>query len=733
MQGTVSSVVFRNEENGYTVLRLQPQDGDEATVVGCLPGVAAGEGLSAVGRWTSHASYGSQFKAESFRRSLPTDEAGVFAFLASGVVRGIGMSTARRLVDEFGADALGVIEDAPELLTRIKGITRSRAQTLSEALRHQMGMRRLLDFLADCALPARLAAPLYRRFGSHALEIVNDNPYLLTDDELSVPFGTADALALGLGVEADAPLRLEAALLFELSHNLRNGHVFLPEGKLLAATAQLLELDPAALSDALDALLIRGDIVREPVAGEQAIYLAALHEAESYAAMRLAEMSHGTFLPPDGFDRMLTRIEAEQGITYAPSQREAVRLAACAQVMILTGGPGTGKTTILRGVLALFDVLRYSCVLAAPTGRAAKRLSETCGCPASTIHRLLGMQHDPNSGMLVFSHDQSDPLDADVVIIDETSMVDIVLMQALLQAMRGDCRLILVGDADQLPSVGAGNVLSDLLRSNCVPAVRLSEIFRQAQESAIVTNAHEVNRGILPNLKGGGDFFFLRRADGQAAVDTIADLCARRLPEHMGIPPHQIQVISPTRRQITGTVNLNQALQAAVNPPAEGKAEQSFGEFLYRNGDRVMQIRNNYDILWRDTATGEVGAGIFNGDIGQITAIEKGGILTIDFDGRTATYTADMLAELEPAYAITAHKAQGSEYRAVVLAALSGAPQLLTRGVLYTAITRARELLVLVGDDTVVARMVQNDRQQRRYSGLRARLTDAFAPYKPGR
>ena len=508
----------------------------------------------------------------------------------------------------------------------------------------------------------------------------------------------------------------------QLSADIGAHHVPAQRRKLLLATAQLIGVEEEILEDALETLLERGEAIEEQVAGETAVYLPALCEAEQYVAFRLSEMCRGEMVAPHGLDELIDRIQADQGIVYAPQQREAVALAATSQVMLLTGGPGTGKTTSLRGVLALFDQLGLETALAAPTGRAAKRLGELCGAEGYTIHRLLETQYDPRSGRLVFAHDESDPLKADAVIVDETSMVDIVLMQGLLSALRDDCRLILVGDPDQLPSVGPGNLFSDLIRSGVIPMVRLSEIFRQAAESAIIRNAHGVNRGEMPDLKDNKhDFFFLRRKEPARVAETIVELIRTRLPDNMGIPADQIQVLSPTRKRVTGTASLNRAIQEAVNHPEADKPEKRFGEYVFRQGDRVLQVRNIYDALWHDGM--ESGMGIFNGDIGTITRVDnREGTLTVDFEGRVVEYTQDMLVELEPAYAITVHKAQGSEYRAVILAVSEGAPMLLTRGVLYTAITRARELLILVGDEEVVATMTANDRQQRRYSGLRWRL-----------
>lgn len=720
----MAAVVFRNEENGYTVLRLDAGERGEVTVVGCMPGVAPGEGLAVHGSWSRHSAYGEQFKAEVTERRMPVGEKAVFDFLASGAVRGVGASTARRMLKEFGTDVLTVLEDAPERLTCMKGMTRKRALAIGESFRLQLGMRRLMDFLTSNGLPLRLAMPLYRRFGSRALEALKENPYLLLEGEEPMAFSEADGLALSLGMEEDSPRRVEAGLLFELVHNVNNGHTFLPRKKLLKAASQLLDLEGENLfGSGLEALLVRGEVVQEEIAGETACYLRCLYECECYVAHRLAEMSGTEFLPPHGIGGLIESIEHEQGIVYAPRQREAVEMAACRQVMLLTGGPGMGKTTSLRGVLALLEQMGLQTALAAPTGRAAKRLGEACGMEASTIHRLLETRFDPVTGQLVFAHDEDDPLKADAVIVDETSMVDLVLMRALLAALRGDCRLILVGDPDQLPSVGAGNVLSDLLRSGAVPTVRLTEIFRQAAESAIIWNAHMVNQGSLPNLSNSqGDFFFLRRNDPVRAAETIVELCSTRLPK-MGIPADQIQVLSPTRKYLNGTAALNRALQEAVNPPAEEKGERRFGHVVFREGDRVMQVKNNYDIMWQEKSTLHAGLGMFNGDIGTIAGIDRReDTVTVDFDGRIAEYTSEMLGELEPAYAITVHKAQGSEYRAVIFAATEAAPMLLTRGVLYTAITRARELFIMVGDEGVVARMAANNRQKRRYSALRARL-----------
>ena len=724
MEGTVSSIIYQNEENGYTILRLDARD-EECTVVGPMPGVSPGEYLTVRGRWVRHATYGPQFKAEVVERRLPQGQKEIYHYLASGAVKGVGKATARLLIEEFGENVLNVIEDDPEQLTKIRGISPKRARQIGAVFRVQMGMRRLMEFLSEHQLPLELAMPLRRAYGDVALEVLKANPYVLAGEEFGVEFSLADGLALSLGVAPQDALRLEAGLTFELSHNsYHNGHTFLPRHKLLQATATLLGDGGDPLEDALEALSRRGEVVFEAVAGQDAVYLPALHEAECFIAHRITEMSRSELLAPQGLDKLLRTIQREQHLTYAPQQREAVELAASRQVMLLTGGPGTGKTTCLKGVLALFEAMGLETALAAPTGRAAKRLGELCDTEASTIHRLLETGFDPHTGKLIFTHNAEDPLKADAVIVDETSMVDVPLMAALLNALRSDCRLVLVGDPDQLPSVGPGTLFADLIRSGVVPSVRLTEIFRQAAESAIVRNAHSIDRGELPDLrKNDGDFFFLVRRDPAGALDTIVDLCRRRLPERMGIPTDQIQVLSPTRRRGTGTRALNQALQEALNPPLEGKGERRFGDWVFRAGDRVMQVKNNYDILWREEGGSRSGMGMFNGDIGVIRSIE-GDVITVDFDGKIVEYAPDMLGELEPAFAVTVHKAQGSEYRAVILAALEGAPMLMTRGVLYTAVTRAKNLFILVGAPEAVAGMVANNRQTRRYSGLRGRLTE---------
>ena len=724
IRGTVQTVVYQNPENGYAVLRLNTEDGQQITVVGTVPMTVPGERLIVTGKWGYHASHGRQFEAEFLERLMPETGNEIFAYLASGAVKGIGEKTAEKILQLFGARALEVLESDPEQLAQIPGISRRKAHEIGESFRRQAGVRRLIEFLTLHRLPPELAVRLFRVYGDLAEDALRDDPYLLTEPYFGADFAAVDAFALELDVEADDERRVEAGILFELSYNLTNGHTFIPEKKLVPATAALLNLDSETIEDGIIRLDEQERMIRSSVAGLTACYLPEFYEAEQYIAARLLKMADMRIEPPSRLEQMLRDIQARRAIDYAESQLQAIRDAATHQLLLVTGGPGTGKTTVMTGILDLLDAMGLKTQLAAPTGRAAKRLSEVTGREATTIHRLLEAQLDQETGAMTFFHDEDEPLKCDAMIIDETSMVDLQLMMSLLKGLKPRCRLILVGDPDQLPSVGAGNVFSDIIRSGMAKTVRLTEIFRQARESLIVMNAHAVNRGELPVLTvKDKDFFFMKRRSGESVVQTIAELCATRLPKNMGIPASEIQVLSPTRRHETGTVELNKALQAVLNPPAPGKREKQLGDFSYREGDRVMQIRNNYDIIWKRTDGLGAGTGVFNGDIGTITKIDFAAeTITVVFDDRETSYGFDMLRELEPAYAMTVHKSQGSEYRAVILAAWSGSQLLLTRSILYTAITRARELFIIVGNEEVIAAMTRNDRQQRRYSGLKLRL-----------
>ena len=728
VEGSVDAVIFQNEENGYTVLLLRVDGEDEPiTVVGCIPCAAAGEGMTVTGVWVNHPVHGPQLSAESVERRLPQEEEDIVSYLSSGILKGIGPSTAQRLVERFGTDTLRVLEEEPERLKTIKGITAKKAVELSGAFRALTGLRQVMEFLARYDLPVYLAMAVQRTYGDNALQMLRDDPYILSRAQFGVDFAVADAIAISMGFGGDDPCRLRAAIEYELAHNAGNGHVFLPREKLLAATAQLVDVDTDMVETALDKLIDSFAVVEKPIANVRGCYLPRMYQAETFVAQRLLSMLRTPVEQLRQVDKTIDAIEKEQGVSYAPLQRQAVRMAAEGGVLLLTGGPGTGKTTSLRGIVALYRRMGLDVALLAPTGRAAKRLGEVTDCDAQTIHRALGMSYNEMTGQVAFKKNGSDPLEAHAVIVDEMSMVDLELMQALLEALRPGCRLVLVGDPDQLPSVGAGNVLGDLLRSTVVPTVSLTQVFRQAEQSAIIRNAHAVNLGQPPQLDSNqGDFFFLCRRSPDRLVQTVVELCRDRLPKNMNVPADQIQVLSPTRKGACGTAALNRALQAALNPPAAGKRQKQWGDVTFRVGDRVMQTKNNYDVLW-EKDDGTAGSGIFNGDVGVIQDIDSSGeLIVLRFDDRTATYTADLLSQLDMAYAITVHKSQGSEYPAVILVSAPAAPSLMVRGVLYTAITRARRMLIMVGDDTVPAKMAANDRQQRRYSGLRRRLKEGM-------
>ena len=723
INGIIRSVIYLNDENGYAVVRMETDSGEMVTAVGCLPYIAPGEMISAEGSWVTHAQHGRQFKIEQSNRLLPTSADGIYEYLAGSTVKGIGPATAALIVDRFKEKSLDILEMHPEKLAEIKGISLTKAKDLSASFKKQAGVRRLTEFLCAYGIKPLVALKLYRAYGSAALETVHENPYIISASHIGASFAEADNLALELGIEGDSINRISAAVLFELQHNSGNGHCFIPRDKLIAATSQLISVPADLVSDAIDSLSENGGLVCDKVANLNVCYLTELYEAETYTAERLKSMVGLKTKSSANIERLITKLESLYDISYAPLQKQSIELALNNRILVITGGPGTGKTTILKGILSLYDELELETLLAAPTGRAAKRMSELTGREASTIHRLLGAKMAEDGETVVFSKHEGDPLNCDALVLDECSMVDITLMSSLLKALKPGCRLVLVGDADQLPSVGPGNVFSDIIRSQTVPTVRLTEIFRQKGDSRIVRNAHMINRGEHPDFEANtGDFFRLRRLNGGTAVETIVELCARRLPENMKIPSASIQVLSPTRKGETGTVNLNKRLQAALNPPSESKKEKLFGEAVFRVGDRVIQTKNNYDTIWK-TKGGVSGAGVYNGDIGTIAQIDSiTETLTVDFEDKLATYSFEMLNELEHAWALTVHKSQGSEYRAVVLALSGDVQMLLTRGVLYTAVTRAKELLIMVGDDNIAHRMIDNNKQSRRYSALRLRL-----------
>ena len=724
LQGVISAVVYENYDNGYAVLRLNVGGGQAVTVVGTIPLPAVGERLMVTGRWSSHSSYGRQFEAEFLERMLPQTSNEILSYLSSRIIKGIGPKTAARIVSHFGDQTLTVMEREPQRLAEVSGISREKARAIGEEFRLRVGMRQLMEFFTLHQLPAELAVRTYKLYGEKTVELLYDDPYLLMDEGLEAPFGAVDRFAIELGVSADDRRRIQAGILFELNYNLTAGHAFLPEDKLISATAMLLSVSEACVCAGIEALLEGERLVRCTLAGITVIYLPQLYEAEQYCTQRLLSAATLSFPEPKKLDKLMAAAAKESNICYSARQEEAIRSAATAGLLLITGGPGTGKTTILRGILSLLGQMQLRCVLAAPTGRAAKRLSEVTGEDASTIHRLLEAGIDPATGQMVFLRDESNPLKTDVVIVDEMSMVDVRLLHSLLRAIPQGKRLIFVGDPDQLPPVGPGFPFGDMLRSDALPAIRLTEIFRQAQQSLIVMNAHRINRGEYPDLRSrNSDFFFLPCRSEEELRKTVTGLCATRLPNNMGIPAEQIQVLSPTRKGGVGTMELNSILQNALNPASPDKREHTYGGICFREGDRVMQIRNNYDILWKKCDDSAVGSGVFNGDVGTVAEIDpQAETVSVVFDDRLVVYDFTQLNELEPAFAMTVHKSQGSEYRAVILCAWSGSPYLLSRSVLYTAVTRAKELLIVVGREETVRAMTENAKRGRRYTGMKLRL-----------
>ena len=730
IRGTVEQIVFYNEENGYAVLRLASDNGAEVTATGTFPNIGLGEEVTLTGFWVTHPSYGEQFSTEQFERRLPSTVRGIAEYLGSGLLRGVGPKLAARIAEKFGEDTFDVLSSEPERLTAIRGITEKKAREIGRQFVEQSEMRLLMDFLSEHRLPVALTPLLYKRLHESAIDALCENPY--------VDFKLADGLAMELGLSMLSDERADAGVLYTLIFNLDNGHTFIPVEKLTHVVCTLLSDDDVVFDEeralaSIDRLAASGKLVREHIAGRDAVYLRGMHDAETYLADMLGKMAERNYEYDFDVDELLGALLEGGEFPYSEKQKQAISCAARNGLVILTGGPGTGKTTTVRGILQVFDALGLNTLLAAPTGRAAKRLSDLTGMEAKTIHRLLEAGFAVG-GRIGFARNLTNPLECDAVILDEVSMVDITLMQALIEALPHGARLVLVGDADQLPPVGPGNFLRDIIGSHRVPTIGLTEIFRQAQQSDIVMNAHAVNAGQMPvPSHADGDFFWLKRTDPASVIETVAQLCATRLPNHYGFVPSQIQVLSPAKRQGSGTIALNRRLQEALNPPSDEKLEKRFGDWVFREGDRVMQVRNNYDIVWERSEDGEQGTGVFNGDVGEIVRLfPQQECMVVRFDDRIATYTYDMLGELELAYAVTVHKSQGSEFDAVVLALSDGLPRrLLTRNILYTAITRAKQLLVIVGSADTVAYMVNNNQKGRRYSALKARMRAENAPDAP--
>ena len=720
--GTVESVVYRNEQNGYTILEVSTDKKELVTVVGTMPFVSEGENITVRGSYVVHSEYGRQLKADSFEKRIPEQPDAILKYLSSGVIKGIGPKTAEKIVEKYGADTFEVMSNHPDWLADFKGISPRRALEIGDEIRRQMGFYRLFDFCRD-VVPMHVALRIYQNYGERAVEQLRTNPYALCGKIRGFSFTAADQIAMGAGGAPDARERVLGATVRVLERACETGgHACLPVKQVVIEVASLLELDPKEVAEHEKDFVLEKQIGYLHRKADSLLYINRFYEAERSIAGRLLQLDRACVrYRVEDMEPLVNRAMLESGLEYAAMQRKAIFEAASSGVLIITGGPGTGKTTIIKALIRIYESMGCEVALAAPTGRAAKRMAESTACEARTIHRLLEVEFrdeaDGDEGA-TFARNEHNLLDADIIIIDEASMIDMFLMQALLAAIRPGARLVLLGDCDQLPSVGAGNVLHDLINSGCFNIVRLTEIFRQGSESLIVTNAHRINRGEMPVTDARDkDFFFMKR-EGGALISTLAEVTAKRLPATNGVSAFdKIQVITPTRKGAAGTETLNQLLQAELNPPAKDKAEKKFRNVVFREGDKVMQIRNNYDLTWDED--GKERFGIYNGDIGVIGKIyDRQSYMMVSFDGREVKYGFDLLEDLELAYAITVHKSQGSEYPFVVMPVTDFPPMLMTRNLLYTAVTRAKTMAVLIGREDALSRMVENDRETVRYTGL---------------
>ncbi|MBO5007670.1 MAG: ATP-dependent RecD-like DNA helicase [Clostridia bacterium] len=723
--GDVVGIIYSNDDNGYKVMEIE-NDNDSFIAVGYFHGVAEGETVKLSGKWTSHPTYGEQFKSEVFEKILPATRSSIMRYLSSGIVKGIRESTAKKLVEKFGEDTLRVLEKEPESLSLIKGISISRAMKMHESYITQLGSSTLVMFLQDCGISVKTAAKIYKKFGSAAVEIIKSNPYILCEEIDGIGFKTADDVACKLNLEPDNINRVRAGVLYTLKYNTQFGHTYLPKDIIVSSSAKLLGVSEQMTLIALDALIKDGILVSDAGDDGEHIYIYSHYMCEGYAASKITELNKYKYkFKTADIEKQLDIIEKKHKLHFALLQRQAVISAMQNGVMIITGGPGTGKTTIINAIIDIMHSNGLTVSLTAPTGRAAKRMSQVCSLEAKTIHRLLEACFRGDEETTEFMVNEESPIESDVVIVDEMSMVDIVLISNLLKAIRPGTRLIMVGDINQLPSVGPGNVLRDIIESGTVEVIRLTEIFRQAQESMIVTNAHGINEGRYPVLNSKDkDFFFADIPGAAEGVKYIASLCSTRLPKAYGYDPFDIQVLSPSKKGTAGVINMNELLRDELNPPSDDKKEQDFGFRLFREGDKVMQIRNNYDIKWTNVNTTQLGNGVFNGDVGVISSIRKEfKTVTVMFDERKVVYEyKDIAEELELAYCVTIHKSQGSEFPVVIIPMYDAPYMLVNRNLLYTGVTRAKSLVVLVGREQIIHQMVDNNREDKRYSGLKKRL-----------
>ena len=735
--GYIDHIIFRNEDNGYTVLVLKGTEGDdeELTCVGTFPVISQGATIEASGNFINHHIYGKQFQITSFTEKMPEDAMAMERYLGSGAIKGIGAALAARIVRRFGADTLRIVEEEPERLAEIKGISEKKAREIAAQMEEKADMRKAMMFLQKYGISLNLGAKIYQKYGDSVYSVLQENPYRLADDISGVGFKIADEIAGRIGIHTDSDYRIKSGMMYTLLQATGEGHVYLPKEELFQRSSELLGVDVSYMEKHLMDLSMERKVIQKEEGETVLVYPSRFYYLELNTARMLSELNIDCPEDETFVQRRIAQIEKETGTTLDEMQKKAVTEAAGHGLFILTGGPGTGKTTTINAIIRFFEGEGSELRLAAPTGRAAKRMTEATGYEAQTIHRLLelnGMPEEERQGQAVhFERNAENPLEADVIIIDEMSMVDIQLMHSLLLAVTAGTRLILVGDENQLPSVGPGNVLRDIIRSGEFPVVELKKIFRQASESDIVVNAHKINRGEQVTLSNkSSDFFFLKRQDADIIIRVVIALIQEKLPRYVEAKPFDIQVLTPMRKGLLGVERLNQILQRYLNPPEPSKKEKESGQGLFREGDKVMQIRNNYQLEWEIRGRYEIpvdkGVGVFNGDTGILKTInEFSETAEVEFeDGRCAEYSFKQLEELELAYAVTIHKSQGSEYPAVVIPLLSGPRMLLNRNLLYTAVTRARRCVTIVGSEETFREMIKNEKQQRRYSSLDIRLKE---------
>ena len=730
LAGYVDHILYRNADNGYTVLNLVSGEA-EITCVGIFSAIAEGENIEASGDYTDHPTYGKQFKVESFEEKAPEDEEAIERYLGSGAIRGIGLALAARIVRRFKADTFRIIEEEPERLAEVKGISERKAMEIADQVNEKRDLRQAMIFLQQYGITMNLAVKVYQQYGQEVYGIIRENPYRLADDIEGVGFRTADEIAVRVGIRMDSDFRIRSGILYVLLQASTEGHTYLPEEELTRRTGQLLEVGEEQIEKQYMDLAIERKIIMKQGENQTQIYAASFYYMEANTATMLKQLNVSYDVPDLEIEERVRRIEKQTGMELDEHQMTAVKEAVRNGLLIITGGPGTGKTTTINTIIKYFEMEGLDIFLAAPTGRAAKRMSETTGFEARTIHRMLELNGGVD-GAAGFERNEQNPLETDVVIIDEMSMVDISLMHALLKAVAVGTRLILVGDVNQLPSVGPGSVLRDIIRSHECNVVMLTKIFRQASTSDIIVNAHKINQGEEVTLDNKSmDFFFLKRYDADVIISVVLQLIKQKLPKFVDATPYDIQVLTPMRKGLLGVERLNGILQRYLNPPSPQKREKEHGDILFREGDKIMQTRNNYQLEWEiRTKYGlsvDKGTGVFNGDMGIVREINDfAETMTVEFDeGRMVEYPYKLLDELELAYAITIHKSQGSEYPAVVIPLLSGPSMLMNRNLLYTAVTRARKCVTLVGNEVTFEQMVQNTSQQKRYSGLCDRLKEA--------